>query len=106
MSRSHNELSQVTITANPRDLQNNPYSPTTARYRVDDCESKTELIGWTSIATPSSAMEIVIPGSANKIIRSQRNPESKVLTVNTDEGLSTQHYEEYIYRVKDLKFVS
>lgn len=106
MSRSHNELSQVTITARPKDLQNNPYTPVTARYRVNDCESEEELVPWTAIASPSTEMEIIIPGTANKIIRAQRNPESKVLTLNTDSGLATQHYEEYIYRVKDLKFVS
>jgi hypothetical protein len=104
MSRTHNELSQVTVTARPFNTAKQPYTPTNARYRVDDCITGRQLIGWTTITTPSTAMEIVIPGSANAIISDRRNPEPKVVTVNTDNGLSTEHYEEYTYRVKDLKF--
>ena len=105
MSRTHNELSQVTVTARPLDTTGTPYVPTTARYRVDDCKTGQQLVAWTTIVTPSTAMQITIPGTANSIISSSRKtPESKILTINTDEGLSTQHYEEYLYRVKDLGF--
>ncbi len=105
MSRTHNELSEVTVTVNPLDTNCDPYTPTTARYRVDDCKTGRELVGWTSIAVPSTSMQIAIPGTANAIIGTNRTtPESKVVTVNTDKDLSTQHYEEYIYRIKDLGF--
>lgn len=104
MSRIHNELSEVIVTVEPRDTNNNPFTPTTARYRVDDCLTEKELVDWTTIAVPSTSMQIIIPGSINAIIGSRRTPEPKVLTVNTDKDLSTQHYEEYIYRIKDLKF--
>lgn len=105
MSRTHNELSEVVVTVKPLDTNNNPYTPSTARYRVDDCKTGKELVGWTTIVSPSSSMEVIIPGTVNAIIGSNRQtPESKVLTVNTDKDLATQHYEEYIYRVKDLGF--
>ena len=104
MSRIHNELSQVVVTVKPLDTNNQPYTPTTARYRVDDCRSERVLVGWTTITTPSTSMQIVIPGSANAIIEDRRNPEPKVLTVNTDKGLATEHNEEYEYLVKNLKF--
>lgn len=107
MSRTHNELSQVVVTVNPFDTDGNAYTPITARYRVDDCRSENELVAWTDIAVPSTAMEITIPGSANAIVNTdpdRQNPEAKILTVNTDNGLDTQHYSEYEYRVKDLKF--
>lgn len=105
MSRAFNELSQVSVTARPLDVNNDAYTPTTARYRVDDCRTGTELVAWTDISVPSTAMVIDIPGSANAIIDSQRRtPEKKVLTVNTDNGLTTQHYAEYFYGIIDLGF--
>ncbi len=105
MSRTHNELSEVVVTATPFDTNGDPYTPTTARYRVDDCKTGRELVAWTTIGSPSTSMQINVPGTANAIIGTNRTtPESKVVTVNTDKDLSTQHYEEYIYRIKDLGF--
>lgn len=105
MSRSFNELSQVSVTAEPLDVNNDAYTPTTARYRVDDCRTGQQLVAWTNIAVPSSSMVIEIPGSANAIIDTERRtPEIKVVTVNTDNGLVTQHFAEYNYGVVDLGF--
>jgi hypothetical protein len=104
MGRIYNELSEVTVTVNPFDTNGNAFTPTTARFRVDDCLTEKELIAWTDIAVPSSAMQISIPGSINAIIGDRRTPEPKIVTVNTDNGLSTQHFEQYTYRVRDLAF--
>ena len=104
MARIYNELSEVTVTVTPFDTNGDPVTPTTARFRVDDCLTEKELVPWTTIAVPSTSMQISIAGSVNAIIGSRRTPEPKVLTVNTDKDLSTQHFEEYIYRIKDLKF--
>lgn len=104
MAKIHAELSEVTVTVTPIDVKGDPYTPTTARYRVDDCLTENELVAWTTIDTPSISMQITIPGSVNAIIGSRRTPEPKVLTVNTDQGLATQHFEEYLYRIKDLRF--
>lgn len=103
--RTHNEKSQVTVTARALDVDGNTYTPTSARYKVTDCKTKTEMVAWTSL-TPAAAMEIIIPGSLNTIISDSRRSETKTVTVNTDEGLDTQHYEEYEYRIKNLKFVT
>lgn len=104
MAKVHNELSEVTVTVTPIDVVGDPYTPVTARYRLDDCLTEAELVPWTDIDTPSTSMQITIPGSVNAIIGSRRNPEPKILTINTDNGLQTQHFEEYLYRVRDLKF--
>ena len=105
MSRSFNELSQVSVTARPLDVDDNPYTPVTARYRVDDCRTKKELVPWTDIAVPSTVMLIEIPGSVNAIIdERRRTPEVKELTLNTDNGLTTQHFAKYTYGVIDLRF--
>lgn len=44
MSRVHNELSQVTVTATVRDTDGDLYTPQSARYRVDDCKTGTLTI--------------------------------------------------------------
>lgn len=105
MSRLHNELSQVIVTVTPKDTDGNAYTPVNARYRVDDCKSEDTMIGWTTIDTPSSSMEITIPGSVNTIKDDRCKAETKVLTVNTDQDLDTQFYGDYEYRVKNLRFV-
>ncbi len=106
MSRTFNELSQVVITASPLDSDGAESTPTTARYRVDDCRTETSLVGWTDL-TPSTAMTITIPGSANGIQDNTLNtPEEKVVTVELDDGLTTQHYAQYTYRIKNLPFAT
>lgn len=103
--RTHNELAGITITITPFDTNGDAYTPTTARYRLDDCQSGNELIDWTAIAVPSTSMQVAIAGSLNAIIDTTlQTPERKIFTVNTDNGLSTQHFEQYRYKVKNLGY--
>ena len=103
MSKIHRELTAVTVTVAPLDTTKTAYTPTTARYRVDDCRTKKQLVDWTSL-TPSTSMQIAIAGSVNAIIGDRRTPEIKTVTVNTDNGLSTEQNAEYKYGVQDLGF--
>lgn len=104
--RIHNELSQVIITVKPLNPQNKSYIPVTLRYKVNDCLTGDELVSFTAVTPTTRAMDITIPSSVNAIINTHlRNPEKKVVTINTDEGLATQHYSEYTYGVKNLSFV-
>ncbi len=103
--RFHNEESQVIVTAEIFDTDKNPHTPTTARYRLDDCRSEEEMIDWTTV-TPSSVIEITVPGSINTIVNDRNKAEQKVLTLNTDQGLSTQNNFEYLYGIKNLRFVN
>lgn len=103
--RTHNEEVRVVVTAEPEDIDGNAYTPTTARYRVDDCRSEEEMVDWTTL-TPSSSMEIVIPGTVNTIVNKRNKRESKVVTLNTDNGLSTQHNSEYLYGITNLRFIN
>jgi len=106
MTRIHNELSQVTITIKPMNPQNKSYIPVTLRYKVNDCLTGRELVPFTPVTPTAREMTVLIPGSVNEIINNQlRNPEKKVVTINTDQGLPTQHFSEYIYRVKNLSFI-
>jgi len=105
MSATHDELAAITVTVTPLDIDKNAYTPTTARYRLDDCLSGNELIDWTTIAVPSTSIQIDIAGSLNAIVDNTLNaPEKKVLTFNADDGLSTQSYTQYFYKIKNLGF--
>ncbi len=104
--RFHDEENRVVVTAEPRTIEGNPYTPTTARYRVDDCRSEEEMVDWTAITPPSSSMEIVIPGPINTIVNDRNKRESKVVTLNTDQGLATNHNSEYLYGITNLRFIN
>jgi len=101
--RTINELSQATITARPVDLDGDLVVPTNARYRLDDLDSRRELVAWTSL-TAATEMTITIPAASNAIIAVNRKRERKVLTVEIDDGLASGHHSEYIYWVKNLHF--
>ena len=103
--KTFNELSEVTITARAVDNDGALFTPTNARYRLDDLLSRNALIAWTSL-TAASSMQIVIPASAHAMVNSSRKDEVKVLTVETDFGLTSAHPEEYEYKIKNLHFVS
>ena len=81
-----------------------PFTPTTARYRLDDLASSTEMIAWTDL-TVGETMTILVPATANAIIDSARATEERVVTVQTDYGTSVQTSAEKIYRVYNLYFV-
>ncbi len=104
MSKIYAELSAVIVTVSPKDNDGVAYTPITARYRIDDCRTGKQLVDWTTL-TPSTSMTIEIAGSVNAIINSdRRTSEEKVVTLNTDNGLSTQLFSQYTYGVQDLNF--
>ena len=103
--KTFNELSEVTITARAVDKDGVLFTPTNARYRLDDLTSRNAIIAWTSI-TASTSMTITIPAASNAMVDSTKKTEVKVLTVETNFGLTSAHPEEYKYRVKNLEFVS
>jgi len=101
--RTVNEDTTRTFVVRPLDLDNVQFTPTTARYRLDDFGSRDELIAWTSLIA-STEMTITIPASAHVIQRTNRKRERKVLTVQLDNGLTSEANEEHIYWVKNLHF--
>lgn len=62
-------------------------TPTTLRYRIDDPEYGTEILGWTAV-TPASTATITVTGTQNAI-SSNAARERRVMTVQSDAGLST-----------------
>ena len=102
MSRTHNELSEVTVTVKPCNPAGVNTAPTTASYRIEDCLTGRELVAWT-VLTPAATMTITVPGSVNAIINQDLSrPEEKKVHLEFDKGLSTAHYAKYFYRVRNL----
>lgn len=78
-----------------------PVIPSTVRYRVDDEESGTELVAWTTVS-PASRVTISIPASANRILDDDNTREVKVLTVQSDASTDDQQSQEERYQVMNL----
>lgn len=80
------------------------FLPISVRYRVDD---KTEcrlvqVLDWQT-ATPATTIEITIPSSANRILNTRNQFETRVLTIQSDYGTDDQLSEDETYRVLNLK---
>ena len=103
--KTYNELSEVTITARAIDKDGVVFTPTNARYRVDDLDTEESMVAWTSL-TPSTEMTITIPATVNAMQNANAKLEIKVVTVETDAGLTTAHPEEYRYKLKNLAFIT
>lgn len=101
-----NELSAATVTVNPLDETGTAVTPSSARYRLDDQVSQTEIIAWTDFSSLSTSMTISIPASAHVMVDPNLVEETKVLTVETDYSTDDAHVEEHEYVVTNLQFVS
>lgn len=106
MTTTVNEKSVITFSVVPLDESGAAFTPTSARYRVDDVVTETELIAWTTIGTPSSSMSVEIPASTHAMIDVGLAFEKKKFTFSTDFGTDQEHNEELEYEVRNLSFVS
>ena len=100
-----NEQSAYEVQITPLSTTNTPYTPSNARYRVDDSVSKVNHVAWTNL-TPATTMAIAIPATANVIQNASCAEEVKILTVQVDYNTSDQMSIEHEYVVRNLEFVS
>ena len=101
------EESSFTATAYFRDRDTKTSAvPTTVQYRVDCLTTKTELQGWTSVATPASSNAITITSTMNAIQQNSSPRERKQLIVRTDSGLSSQLTERITWVVNNIYGIS
>ena len=98
-----NEATAIEITHAVRGDDGSLSIPTTLKFRVDDA-SGSAITGWTSV-TPESITEIPIPAATNAIRDDSKTFEDRLVTLMTDEGLSTQKVYEQRYRVVNLSGV-
>ena len=101
-----NENQAYRYTVASLDYNGKARTPTNARYRLDDKLSGNSIIAWTDISPLSTSMTIDIPASANAIIDSNQEFETKVLTVEVDYGTNDASNTEVEYEVKNQQFLS
>ncbi len=77
------------------------FIPDTARYRLDDKDSGTVLVDWTTM-TPALTVDITIPASANRILNDCNRYETRVLTIQSDYDTDQQLSDDEEYRVRNL----
>lgn len=95
-----NERSTLTVTARfgNRSSQST-VTPTNVYWRLDSPDSY-QIVDWTSV-TPGTTVDITPTSTDNQIINSLRTRETKILTVASDYGLSTQYVERFQYEVRN-----
>jgi hypothetical protein len=77
--------------------------PTAAQYRIDDVESGTQILDWTSFAPSAATHDLTITDVQNAIIDTAVERERKRVTVQITYGATSKKVtDEYIYAVKNL----
>jgi hypothetical protein len=76
-------------------------TPTSLRYRIDDVQRGTEQLAWTNL-TAAASNTISVPASANAILNGMNKRETKVLTVQANNGLTNQYAGTFYYTVENV----
>jgi hypothetical protein len=78
-------------------------TPTTLRYRIDDVETGTEVLDWTS-STPGNPTALVIAATDNRIVDTARNSEKHALTMEATYSDGSTATGEWFLFVKKMPF--
>jgi hypothetical protein len=78
-------------------------TPTTLRYRIDDVETATEVLDWTS-STPGNPTALVIAATDNRIVDTARNSEKHALTMEATYSDGSTATGEWFLFVKKMPF--
>lgn len=98
--RRINEGTAIELSIARRGDDGSLVTPTTLKYRVDDAGGDS-ITAWTSL-TPASITTIAIPAATNAILDESKTYEDRIVSIMSDEGLSTQEVYEQTYRVVNL----
>ena len=79
-------------------------TPTTVRYKLTDA-SESDLIAWTTV-TPGTSVTITIPAASNAPADNSLRYDVRLLTVQADNGLSSQVTEPFVYQVRNLRSIA
>jgi len=80
-----------------------PFTPTSAQWRLRDVSNSKILQDWTPISSLAEEITIQVAATLN-VINNDRLPyQEQALAVQADTGLPTQYSEEIRYKVKNLQ---
>jgi hypothetical protein len=99
--RTFPEKTQVWAEVRFLDRFDRPFTPATARYRLEDRDTDTMLLDWTSVS-PAPVVEIAVIPTINRILNDRLQYEYRVLTVQSDVDTDNQLSQEVVYRVQNL----
>ena len=99
---SVNEKSPLFMTMVFKDELGAALVPTTVEWRLDDKTNGTEVVAWTSIASPASTMTFTIPPDNNAIEDETNVSETQIFGIRVDDGLASEAHEEFEYSVLNL----
>ncbi len=102
MTNTVNEKSPLYITVIFKNEDGDSLVPTTVDWRLDDRESDSEIVDWTSLGTPAASMSLVLEASNNLIVSESSTRERRALGIRVDDGLSTEAHQEFQYYVQNL----
>jgi hypothetical protein len=102
-----NEKSAFELTFIAYDEDGTAITPATARYQIHDKDSGTELLAWTTL-TPATEITVQVPSPqvVNAMVDSGKPEEIRVVTVQFNQGLDTEHNDEQEYTVRNLQHIS
>ena len=101
----YNERSSVVVTASFVDEDGSPVAPDSADYRIDDKASRTTILDWTTITSPSDEEEVLITADQNRIIKPRKAFEIRTITFRwqwTGTLGLMENKSQYEYRVNNL----
>ena len=99
-----NERTTPIVTLAFTDENGDPVAPMEAFYRIDDCQSGTEITGDTEIVSPGVSEEIVLSQAETAILDENHEYETRRVTVWWSYGpLGDKHGNgQYFLRIKNL----
>lgn len=102
--RSVIDSSAVTFTASFYNSAWETTTPTNARYKVSD-DAGNDIVAWTTL-TPGTTASITVPATANVPTDESRRSQVRLLTVQADNGLSSQVTEAFVYTLTNLRSIA
>ena len=102
MARTVNEKSPLYMTIVFTDEVGDPLVPTKAEWRLDDHDNDSQVVDWTTLASPASTMNMIIEGT-NHIIGDETNvKEKRVYGIRVNGGGQGEAYDEFHYNIVNL----
>jgi hypothetical protein len=104
-----NERTSFPVTVAFSNEDGNPVTPDLATYRIDDEASRTNIAPVTSVGSLDTSIDILVTSEQNLILRSRRDSEVRIVTVEFDYTSATfgamHGTSQYRYRLINLRGV-
>lgn len=101
-----NEQSTAYLTVTFRNKAGAAEAPVTAKYRIHDVGSGTEVRAWTAITDPAGSVELTFSPEDNTLLVADNPVEQRRVTVVGTYGDHDAVTSEFIYEVVNLRGIT